>query len=334
MLDRQVKWKLSKAVNQTKTKVALIVIWNPEVKLTFLGPKCQTTQCWDARSRQSALSAPRLPASEVATRANRNLRNVFMEIVHVSRLQRAEHIDNCRKRPTRASNTLCPCGFFCCPLKGAVTGWGWSCLPAQLTEASLPFQCLCLHCCPSSSLVSAAWRLPQLREHKPALETWPVPEKLQQWHLLSPWACTEPSQVRWQHLALVVPYLPSLKQMAAGDRRDTSTCQTPGSGYPNGIPSPENKQKFIILVWLQRKTHSDSLFCQRRKWRCVRSCGCHLSIDVYSLCLFHSWLFSLSVLLYPSHSIVKHKSYKKPQIFYRKKEMHCSFLLQLKAGLY
>jgi len=55
---------------------------------------------------------PRLPASEVATQVNRNLKNVFMEIVDVSKLQRAEHIDNCRKRPRSASNFVCLCGFF------------------------------------------------------------------------------------------------------------------------------------------------------------------------------------------------------------------------------
>lgn len=70
-----------------------------------------------------------------------------------------------------------------------------------------------------------------------------------------PWAGTEPSQDGGQCLALVAPYLPLLKQTAAGDRRGISTCQTPGSGYPNGIPSPENKHKFIILVWLWGKTH-------------------------------------------------------------------------------
>lgn len=71
----------------------------------------------------------------------------------------------------------------------------------------------------------------------------------------------EPPQVQGQHLALVAPYLPSLKQTAAGDQTGISTCQIPGSGYPNGIPFPENKHKFITLVWLQRKTHLDSLLC-------------------------------------------------------------------------
>lgn len=73
-----------------------------------------------------------------------------------------------------------------------------------------------------------------------------VPEELQQ---------CQPSQVRGQPLALAAPYLPWLKQTAAGDRTGTSTCQTPGSGYPNGTPFPENEHKFIILLWLQRKTH-------------------------------------------------------------------------------
>lgn len=77
----------------------------------------------------------------------------------------------------------------------------------------------------------------------------------------APGSHPEPSQVRGKHLALVAPYLPSPKQTAAGDRMGISTCQTPGSGHPNGIPFPENKHKFIILVWLQRKTHLDSLFC-------------------------------------------------------------------------
>lgn len=77
----------------------------------------------------------------------------------------------------------------------------------------------------------------------------------------APGSHPEPSQVRGKHLALVAPYLPSPKQTAAGDRTGISTCQTPGSGHPNGIPFPENKHKFIILVWLQRKTHLDSLFC-------------------------------------------------------------------------
>lgn len=60
---------------------------------------------------------PGLPASEVATRVNRNLKNVFMEIVDVSRLQRAEHIDNCKKRPRSAWNIVCLCGFFAFFLK-------------------------------------------------------------------------------------------------------------------------------------------------------------------------------------------------------------------------
>lgn len=73
-------------------------------------------------------------------------------------------------------------------------------------------------------------------------------------------AVTEPSQAQGQPLALVAPYLPSLKQTAAGDRTGISTCQTPGSGCPNGMPSPENEHKLIILVWIQRKTHF-SLSC-------------------------------------------------------------------------
>lgn len=133
---------------------------------------------------------PGLPASEVATRVNRNLKNVFMERVDVSRLQRAEHIDNCRKRPRSASNIVCPCGFFCCLLKGAMTGWGRNRLPAQLAEASQLLRCVCLCCCISSSLVSADRRLPQLWEHKLASETRLTPEELQQWHLLSLWPQT------------------------------------------------------------------------------------------------------------------------------------------------
>lgn len=60
---------------------------------------------------------PGLSASEVATQVNRNLKNVFMEIVDVSRLQRAEHIDNCKKRPRSAWNIVCLCGFFAFFLK-------------------------------------------------------------------------------------------------------------------------------------------------------------------------------------------------------------------------
>lgn len=78
---------------------------------------------------------PRLPASEVATQVNRSLKNVFMEIADVSRLQRAEHIDNCRKSPRSTWNFVCPCvGLSFFVAKGEMTGWGWN--PAQLAETS------------------------------------------------------------------------------------------------------------------------------------------------------------------------------------------------------
>lgn len=78
--------------------------------------------------------------------------------------------------------------FFCCLLKGEMTGWGWNRRPAQLAPQLL--RCLCLCCCVSSALVSADWRLPQLREHKLAWETRLMPEELQRWHLLSLWPQT------------------------------------------------------------------------------------------------------------------------------------------------
>lgn len=203
---------------------------------------------------------PGLPASEVATRVNRNLKNVFMEIVDVSRLQRAEHIDNCKKRPRSAWNIVCPCGFFAFFLKEKWLGEDETAFLLKWQMLCSRSKCLCLCCCTSSSLVSADWRLPQPQEHKPASET--QPEELQPGHLLSLWLCVmNPLHIWEEQLALMVSYLPSPKQMAAGDRKGISTCQTPSSEYPAGTLFPENKHIFIILVWLQRKTYLDGLFC-------------------------------------------------------------------------
>lgn len=73
-------------------------------------------------------------------------------------------------------------------------------------------------------------------------------------------AFIKPSHIREECLALIVSYLPSLKQMVAEDQKGISTCQTPSSEYPDGILFPVNKHIYIILVGLQRKTCLDDLF--------------------------------------------------------------------------
>lgn len=83
-----------------------------------------------------------------------------------------------------------------------------------------------------------------------------------------------------ERLSLMVSYLPSQMQTAAEDQKGISICPTPGSGYPVWMLFPENKHIFISLVWLQRK-NSD---CSANIWS-IRSCSCHVRIDVYSPCL-------------------------------------------------
>lgn len=178
-----------------------------------------------------------------------------MEIVDVSRLQRALHIDNCRKRPRSAWNVVWLCGFFVVFLKEK----RWARMTPLLLNFSAAWMSLMelLHFqlfggrrlkAPSAPRAQTTVGNTTNARGTPAM-TSAEP--------LTPGSPTKPSHVQEEHPALLGPYLPSLRQTAAEDRKGISTCQTPSSEHPAGIQFPENKHIFIILAWLQRKTQTN-----------------------------------------------------------------------------